>query len=105
LNADRPAWYRWEGEVLVLSLRVPPKSHRDEIIGPWVDAQGYESLKLRITAAPVDGKANAHLIKFLAQVFGVAKSRVCVVSGQNGRQKRVHILALSKLPPTIRVNV
>lgn len=82
----------------MLTLRVQPKASRDEIIGPCDDAQGGESLKVRITAPPVDGKANAHLIKFLAKAFGVAKSRVSVVSGDSGRNKRVQVISPTKLP-------
>ena len=102
MNADRPGWYRWEGDVLILSVRVQPKASSDEIVGPCADALGGESLKVRITAPPVDGKANAHLVKFLAKTFGVAKSHVSVVAGDAGRQKRVHISAPSRLPLSIQ---
>ena len=88
--------------MLILSVRVQPKASSDEIVGPCADALGGESLKVRITAPPVDGKANAHLVKFLAKAFGVAKSRVNVVAGDAGRQKRVHISAPSKLPLSIQ---
>ena len=98
MSAARPAWYRWKGETLILSVRVQPKASSDEIVGPCADALGGESLKVRITAPPVDGKANAHLVKFLAKAFGVAKSRVCVVAGDSGRQKRVQIDAPTRLP-------
>jgi hypothetical protein len=83
---------------LVLTVRVQPKASKDEIIGPCDDGQGSESLKIRITAPPVDGKANAHLVKFLAKSFGVAKSQVSVVAGETGRNKRVSIAAPSQLP-------
>lgn len=101
MSAGRPAWYRWEGDLLILSVRVQPKASSDEIVGPCADALGGESLKVRITAPPVDGKANAHLEKFLAKVFGVAKSRVSVVAGDNGRQKRVNIHGPTRLPMSI----
>ena len=102
MNADRPAWYRWENGTLILSVRVQPKASRDEIVGPCADALGGESLKVRITAPPVDGKANAHLVKFLARTFGVAKSRVRVVAGDTGRQKRVQINGPTRLPLAIQ---
>ena len=102
MSTARPAWYRWEGEILILSVRVQPKASSDEIVGPCADALGGESLKIRITAPPVDGKANAHLVKFLAKTFGVAKSRVSVVAGDSGRQKRVHIIGPTRLPLSIR---
>jgi len=102
VSAVRPAWYRWEGEMLILSVRVQPKASSDEIVGPCADALGGESLKVRITAPPVDGKANAHLIKLLAKAFGVAKSRVSVVAGDSGRQKRVNINGPMQLPMSIQ---
>ena len=88
--------------MLILSVRVQPKASSDEIVGPCADALGGESLKVRITAPPVDGKANAHLIKLLAKAFGVAKSRVSVVAGDSGRQKRVNINGPTQLPMSIR---
>jgi len=69
--------YRWDGEDLLLNVRAQPRSSRDEL-GEVVGDQ----IKVRITAPPVDGKANAHLTAFLAKVFGVAKSQVDLVAGQ-----------------------
>lgn len=86
-------WRHWEGEELVLSVRVQPKASRDELVGPHGD-----SLKVRITAPPVDGKANSHLIKFIAKAFGVSKSQVSLESGDTGRNKRLRIVSPKKLP-------
>ena len=96
---DQPAWYQWQDDDLLLSVRVQPKASRDEIIGPHENA-----LKIRITAPPVDGKANTHLIKFLAKTFGVPKSRVEIVSGESGRLKRLRIQAPTALPAGISHN-
>jgi uncharacterized protein (TIGR00251 family) len=79
-------WYRWDGDDLVLRVHAQPRAAKDEIVGPHGD-----SLKIRITAPPVEGKANAHLIKFLAKAFGVAKSQVELLSGETGRAKRFRI--------------
>jgi uncharacterized protein (TIGR00251 family) len=87
-------WYQWQGEQLLLTVRVQPRASCDEIVGP----HGSESLKVRITAPPVDGKANQHLIKFLAKAFGVAKSRVTLLKGESGREKRLAIAAPARLP-------
>ncbi|HEC19218.1 MAG TPA: YggU family protein [Gammaproteobacteria bacterium] len=94
-------WYRWQDDTLTLWLRVQPKASRDEIIGPSDDGQRGMSLKIRITAPPVDGQANTQLIKFLAKSFGVAKSRVRIVAGDNGRHKQVRIHSPTRLPPTV----
>ena len=53
-----------------------------------------EALKLRLAAPPVDGKANACLIAFLADTLSVPKSAVELVSGASSRQKRVRISGL-----------
>ncbi|HEY0722354.1 MAG TPA: DUF167 family protein [Gammaproteobacteria bacterium] len=87
------AWYRWQGEDLLLTLRLQPRASRDEIAGPYGDA-----LKVRITAPPVDGKANAHLLRFLAELFDVAPSAVELLSGETGRDKRVRIQRPRRLP-------
>jgi hypothetical protein len=84
---------RWEDGNLILDLRIQPRASRDEIVG-W---QG-ERIKVRITAPPVDGKANAHLLAFLAKACGVAKSHVQLLSGETGRDKRVRIQAPARLP-------
>ncbi len=55
---------------LVLRLYIQPKASRDSIVGLHGD-----ELKVAITAPPVDGQANAHLTKYLAKQFRVAKAR------------------------------
>jgi len=86
-------WYQWQQENLLLTIRVQPRASRDEIVGPYDDA-----LKVRITAPPVDGKANTHLIKFLAKCFAVPPSHVDLISGETGRNKRLLIHAPVRLP-------
>ena len=89
-------WYRWEGDDLILSIHTQPRASKDELVGPHGD-----SLKVRITAPPLEGRANAHLVQFLAKVFGVPKSQVSFLSGETGRAKRLRIHAPKKLPPGI----
>lgn len=87
------AWYRWDGEDLILDCHLQPKASSDEFAG----LHG-ERLKIRLTAPPVEGKANAHLLAFLGKAFGVAKSHVSLESGELNRQKRVRIRAPQRLP-------
>ncbi|MBB4818312.1 uncharacterized protein (TIGR00251 family) [Pseudomonas alcaligenes] len=87
------SFFRWDGEDLILDVHLQPKASRDEFAG----LHG-ERLKIRLTAPPVEGKANAHLLAFLGQAFGVAKSLVSLESGELNRQKRVRIRAPQKLP-------
>lgn len=53
--------------------------------------QHGEEIKLAITAPPVDGKANAHLTKFLSKQFKVAKGQIEIEKGELGRHKQVRI--------------
>ena len=76
---------RWDGDDLVLELRVQPRASSDAL-EPF-----GERLKARITAPPVDGKANKHLVRFLAATLGVAKSAVIIEAGETGRDKRVRV--------------
>ena len=78
---------------LILDLHVQPRAAKDEIVGYHGDR-----LKVRITAPPVDGKANQHLIAFLAGVFQVPKRDVVLLSGESGRDKRVRIQGPKTVP-------
>ena len=89
-------WYCWQGEVLVLNIRVQPRASRNEIAGPVGD-----QLKIRLTTPPVDGKANQHLLEFLAKKCGVSKNRVELLSGASARNKRVSIVCPKQLPKGI----
>jgi uncharacterized protein (TIGR00251 family) len=90
-------WYRWDGSDLLLSLRVQPRSKRDQFVEPHGD-----HYKARITAPPVEGKANEHLLKFLAKGFGVKKSQVSMQSGQTSRNKIFRIESPTKFPIPVK---
>lgn len=81
---------------LVLRLYIQPKASRDSIIGLHGD-----ELKVAITAPPIDGKANAHLVKYLAKQFRVAKSQVLVEKGELGRHKQVKIIDPQQIPTEV----
>ncbi len=90
-------FYQWQNKDLLLRIKVQPKASKDElseILGDY--------LKVRITAPPVDGKANKHLIAFLAKTFKVAKSNVELISGETGREKRIKIHSPKILPSIIQ---
>ena len=91
------SWYQWQGEQLILNLRIQPKASRDEIVGPYGEDDN-EMLKVRISAPPIDGKANSYLIKFLAKQFGVPKNAVELLSGETGRNKRIAITGPKRFP-------
>ncbi|EGM71311.1 DUF167 family protein YggU [Shewanella sp. HN-41] len=81
---------------LLLNLYIQPKASRDQIVGLHGD-----ELKVAITAPPIDGKANAHLSKYLAKAFKVPKSDVHILKGELGRHKQVRIIAPKLIPPEV----
>jgi uncharacterized protein (TIGR00251 family) len=89
-------FYQWQDNNLLLNIKVQPRASKDEL----AEIMG-EHLKVRITAPPVDGKANQHLINFLAKIFNVAKSDIELVSGETGRIKRLKIFSPAQLPACI----
>ena len=90
------AFYRWEGNDLILALHIQPRSSQSKIVG----MQG-ERLKIKIMAPPVDGQANAEIYQFLSKLFGVAKSQIILLSGQTSRDKIFRVPAPKKLPQEI----
>jgi len=93
---NTPAW-SWQNDNLILNIRLQPRASRDEIVATQADGR----LKIRITAPPVDGKANDHLLRFLATQCNVSRSAVTLLSGHTGRNKRVSIRHPRRLPPPI----
>ncbi len=83
---------------LLLNLYIQPKASRDQIVG----VHGNE-LKIAITAPPVDGKANAHLTKFLSKAFKVPKRDIKIVKGDLGRHKQIQVLNPRVIPKQIAV--
>ena len=73
-----------------LSVRIQPRASKNEVL-----RLENGSLKIRLTAPPVDGAANEALVKFLADRFSVAKSQVEIVSGHTSRDKIVRISGVS----------
>lgn len=81
---------------LVIRLYIQPKASRDQVVGLHGD-----ELKIAITAPPVDGQANAHLIKYLAKQFRVAKGAVILEKGELGRHKQIRIINPQHIPTEI----
>ncbi|MBW6487114.1 MAG: DUF167 domain-containing protein [Syntrophobacterales bacterium] len=75
---------------VLFHVRVVPRASRSELAGVQDDA-----LKLRITAPPVDGKANEECIRVLADFFDVKKRQVTIVSGHASRTKTIAIAGKS----------
>ncbi len=72
-------------------VKVVPRASRDEVAG-WSDGV----LRLRVSAPPRDGRANAAVVALLATLLGVRKSAVAIWSGQGSAHKRVAIEGLTR---------
>lgn len=92
MAASRPYLQSVDGGIRV-RVHVVPRASKTEIIG----LQG-ESLKVRLQAPPVDGKANAALCEFFADLAGIPKRQVSVVAGQTSREKTLLLLGVTDVP-------
>jgi uncharacterized protein (TIGR00251 family) len=81
-----PVWARRDGPDWLLQLHVQPGAKVTVVVG-----EHGGRLKLKIAAPPVDNKANAHLLAWLAVQLGVPKSAVRLVRGETSRQKTVAV--------------
>ena len=85
---DQRPWKHSGGHVR-LDLKVIPNAKTDKVDGLVPDAAGVVRLVLRLQAPPVDGKANAAVVAFLARRLGCPRAALAVTLGQTSRQKRV----------------
>ena len=87
-------WFHWQGNDLLVNVKVQPGARRDEIVEIYNGA-----LKIKISAPPVDGTANKHLCAYLAKFCKVRKANVTIESGSTSKTKTIRIqLAEQKLP-------
>ena len=84
-----PSWLSEDSDGCIVTVRVVPRASRNGVSGAIGDA-----IKVRITAAPVDGAANAALLKFMAKALGVRSRDIEIISGHSSRTKRVRIRGL-----------
>lgn len=78
-----------------LAIKLTPGAASDRIDGWDVDPDGRPVLKVRVRARPVEGEANAALIKLLAKALGLPKSAVSLARGGQSRTKMVAVAGLS----------
>jgi hypothetical protein len=74
------------GGIVTFSVRVQPRASRNEIEGEWQGA-----LKVRLTAPPVDDRANEALCRLLAANLNIPASAVRIIGGLKSRSKRIEI--------------
>ncbi|MCS5666763.1 MAG: DUF167 domain-containing protein [Dehalococcoidia bacterium] len=78
------------GESCTIKVRVQPKSSRNQV-GGFQDG----TLRVRVTAAPTEGQANAAVIALLAKTLGVSKSQLEIIRGYSSRDKVVSVDTLT----------
>lgn len=86
-------WFRWDNADLILQVKIQPGASCSEFAG----LHG-ESLKLRIHAPAIEGRANDELVAFLCRSFATSKNRVSIERGALGRMKSLRIQAPGQLP-------
>ena len=90
----------WDGDTLVLNILGKPGSNRDAI----GKVKGKQ-LKVSVTASPVAGRATDHMVRFLAEEFGVSVKDIKVVFGRFNVNKQLRIRLPKKLPSVISKQV
>lgn len=81
-------------KVIILDLKVVPRASETEISGRMANG----TLKIRLKAPPVDGKANIELIRFLSKEFETTAVNIEILSGKTSRRKKVKIKHPGKTP-------
>jgi len=82
---DRPTVLQ-DGPDVLLAVQVQPRASRNQLV-----AHPPENFTIRLTAPPVEGAANTACCAFLAELLGLAKSRVVLARGETSRHKSLRI--------------
>jgi uncharacterized protein (TIGR00251 family) len=74
----------------LIKIYLQPKSSKNEMLVPYRDG-----IKVKVTAPPIEGKANEALIRFLAKEFRISPSCIGIIKGHHSREKTLKISGLS----------
>jgi uncharacterized protein (TIGR00251 family) len=96
-NSTGDSFFAWDGDTLIVNILGKPAASKDAIGKP----KGTQ-LKVSVTAAPKDGKATDHMVRFLAPLFGVSVADITVVFGRESVNKQLRIKAPKKLPEVFK---
>jgi uncharacterized protein len=86
-DGEGAAWCSAIAGGVRLALQVTPNAKKSQVIGPLEDV-----LKVRLQAQPIEGKANEALIRFLAELLVLPRSRVNITHGQTSKRKLVEVI-------------
>ena len=85
------SWITTNAEGVILTVKVVPRASKNEITGILGD-----TLKIRLQAPPVEGKANKALIDFLADVLQISKKMLEIKGGETGRNKHILVRGIAE---------
>lgn len=75
-----------------IKVHIIPNAKKNELVSRDANFFGEEAWKIKINAAPVEGKANKELINFLSEHFKTAKSNIRILKGEKSRNKLIEIV-------------
>ena len=70
-------------EGIIVNLRISPNAKKNEII------KDGDIIKVKITALPIDGKANKALVEFFAKNFKIPKTSIEILKGETSKEKTI----------------
>jgi hypothetical protein len=74
-----------------INVHITPNAKKSEVIGEEPDLFGGKTLKIKVAAPPIEGKANKELIKILSEHYNTPKSTIHIVAGDKSRNKLIEI--------------
>jgi uncharacterized protein (TIGR00251 family) len=90
------SWFQTGRDGLTLHIHAQPGAKRTEVVGLYGDC-----IKVRLASPPVDGKANACLIDFLARRLGIKRGQISIARGMSSRRKSVFVAATGLQPAVL----
>jgi uncharacterized protein (TIGR00251 family) len=75
---------------LIATIKISPNAKKNEIIKTDTE------LKIKITAQPIDGKANKALIEFLSKTFKIPKTSISIIKGETSKEKTILLSVTDK---------
>jgi len=98
-HQEKHKWFWWEDDILVFNILGKPSAKITKIGKPFGN-----QLKISVAAAPVNGKATDHLVKFLAKEFDVKVRDIEVAFGRMNVNKQMRVTKPNKLPLVFKKN-
>lgn len=96
---------RADGDDLMLSVRLTPRSAKEAIGGVWRDEKGHDWLQVSVRAVPEKGRANVALVRFLADRLDVPARDMVLEAGDTNRLKRLRVVGRATELDRIRKEV